>query len=101
MGGCRHRPGEPRPRSGGGRGRGHSLGSGGRGMRDYASPPLAMMTIGLAMAAGVYLIAVLDRSMATLVGGGRCTMRDSVIGPLRSAALLLVQRRRATERPDA
>jgi len=70
-------------------------------MRDYASPPLALMAIGLAMVAGVYLIAVLDRSMATLVSGGRWTMGDSVIGPLRSAALLLVQRRRATERPDA
>ncbi len=70
-------------------------------MRDYASPPLALMTIGLAMVTGVYLIAVLDRSMATLIGGGRWTLGDSVIGPLRSAALLLVQRRRATERPDA
>lgn len=70
-------------------------------MRDYASPPLALMTIGLAMVTGVYLIAVLDRSMSTLIGGGRWTLGDSVIGPLRSAALLLVQRRRATERPDA
>lgn len=70
-------------------------------MRDYASPPLALMTIGLAMVTGVYVIAVLDRSMATLIGGGRWTMGDSVIGPLRSAAVLLVQRRRATERPDA
>ncbi len=70
-------------------------------MRDYASPPLALMTIGLVMVTGVYLIAVMDRSMATLIGGGRWTLGDSAIGPLRSAALLLVQRRRVTERPDA
>lgn len=70
-------------------------------MRDYASPPMALIAIGLAMAAGVYVIAVLDRSIATLVGAGRWTMRDAMIGPVRSAALLLVRRRRTTERPDA
>jgi NADH-quinone oxidoreductase subunit H len=70
-------------------------------MRDYASPPLALLTIGLAMVAGVYLIAVMDRSMTTLVGAGRWTVRDAVVGPLRSAVLLMVQRRRTTERPDA
>lgn len=70
-------------------------------MRDYASPPVALVTIGLAMVAGVYLVAVLDRSMATLVGAGQWTVRDTIVGPLRSAALLLVQRRRTTERPDS
>lgn len=68
---------------------------------DYASPPIALIVVGFAMAAGVYLIAVLDRSIAVLVGAGRWTWRGAIVGPLRSAALLLVQRRRTTERPDS
>jgi len=68
---------------------------------DYASPPIALIAVGFAMAAGVYLIAVLDRSIAVLVGAGRWTWRGAIVGPIRSAALLLVQRRRTTERPDS
>jgi len=60
----------------------------------------AVIGIGVAVAAGAYLTAVIDRAAEALVAGDR--LRSSVLrGPVRSLALGVVQGRTTTERPDA
>lgn len=50
--------------------------------------------------AGVYVVAVLDAAAAAVVSGAGVG-RSVLAGPLRRAALLVVQQPSATERPDA
>ena len=59
----------------------------------------AVVGVGAAVAAGVYVTAVVDRAVAAVVGGDG--LRTSVLAaPLRSAALGVLQGRTTTERPD-
>jgi NADH-quinone oxidoreductase subunit H len=70
-------------------------------VREFASPPLAVGAIGLALILGVYVTAVLDRSMYARVAYGNWRLAQALTGPLTTAALLARQTRRTTERPDA
>ena len=70
-------------------------------MREFASPPLAVGAVGLALILGVYVTAVLDRSMYARVAYGNWRLAQALTGPLTTAALLVRQTRRTTERPDA
>lgn len=58
---------------------------------------LATTVLGL----GAYVTAVLDGVMGRLVAREAVSMRRAMATPLRQAALLLLQQRTATERPDA
>lgn len=70
-------------------------------MRAYASPYVALLVVGVTMAAGVYLVALLDRVTGRAVAGRPMSWRDAAADPFRSAALLLIQQRTTTERVDA
>ena len=70
-------------------------------MSEQASPPVAVAAVGLALLVGVYVVAVLDRSIAARVAAAPGGLGDALLAPIRSAAWLLIQRRRTTERPDA
>jgi NADH-quinone oxidoreductase subunit H len=70
-------------------------------VREFASPLLAVGGVGLALILGVYVTAVLDRSMYARVAYGTWRLAQAVTGPLRTAALHVRQTRRTTERPDA
>lgn len=70
-------------------------------MREFASPPLAVGAVGLALVLGIYVTAVLDRSMFARVAYGNWRLAQALTGPLATAALLARQARRTTERPDA
>lgn len=62
---------------------------------------LAVLAVGAAMIAGIYAIAVLDRLLALVVAGRSVRWGALVAAPARNAALMLLQQRRTTERPDA
>lgn len=70
-------------------------------MRAYASPGAAIVAVGGVLLAGVYLVAVLDRLLGAIVAGGAPRWARLLAEPAQSAALLLLQQRRTTERPDA
>lgn len=70
-------------------------------MREFASPPLAVGAVGLALVLGIYVTAVLDRSMFARVAYGNWRLAQALAGTLATAALLARQTRRTTERPDA
>lgn len=70
-------------------------------MRAYAAPAAAIIALGVALLAGVYLVAVLDRLIGVIVAGGAPRWASLLAQPARSAALLMLQQRRTTERPDA
>lgn len=53
------------------------------------------------LAGGVYLVEVLDRWVAARTAGERSRPSELLLGPLRDGALLLLQQRTRTERPDA
>lgn len=59
------------------------------------------MAVGLMLIAGVYAVAVLDRVLGAAAAGGPIWSRRVLSEPVMSAAHLLVQQRRTTERPDA
>ena len=69
-------------------------------MRPYAQPWLALLAVGLAAAVGVYSVAVLDRVIGSTLAGRRRSWRGQLADPVRTAALLLVQRPSRTEAPD-
>lgn len=54
-----------------------------------------------ALAIGVYVAAVLDRLVAGRVAGEVLRPAPTLMAPLRESALLLLQQRSTTERPDA
>ena len=70
-------------------------------MRPYASPLVAVFAVGGAMIVGVYLVAVLDRLIGAALAGAPIRPGAVLAGPIRGAALLLVQQYRGTERFDA
>lgn len=57
--------------------------------------------MGGALVAGIYLVAVLDRLFSGIVAGSAPRWTRLLAEPAQSAALLLLQQRRTTERPDA
>lgn len=61
--------------------------------------PAAVLVLAV-LALGAYVVAVLDRAVSLVVGGGRLSPVDALVGPVRSAALLLGTRRSRTEHPD-
>ena len=70
-------------------------------MREYALPGVAILAVGLALLAGVYVVAVIDRIIRALVAGQGPGWGRLLAEPLRSSAALALQQRRTTERPDA
>lgn len=66
----------------------------------HAAAWAAPLIAGSMLAAGVYVVAVLDAAAAQVVAGGRPTP-GLLAEPVRRGVLLLVQQRTATERPDA
>jgi NADH-quinone oxidoreductase subunit H len=70
-------------------------------VREFASPPLAVGAVGVALVLAVYVTAVLDRSAYSRIAYGSWGLRQAITGPLATAALLTRQARRTTERPDA
>ncbi|CAN5596820.1 hypothetical protein BH24ACT26_BH24ACT26_05920 [soil metagenome] len=70
-------------------------------MRPYASPWIAPALVGAALAAGVYVVAVLDQLLAAWVSGAPTQTGRALLAPIRRTAVLLLQRRSDTERPDA
>jgi NADH-quinone oxidoreductase subunit H len=70
-------------------------------MRPYVGADLAIFAVGGSLIVGVYLVAVLDRLLGAVVAGAPIRPFALVVDPARTAAQLLVQQRRTTERPDA
>ncbi|MBI2765020.1 MAG: NADH-quinone oxidoreductase subunit H [Chloroflexi bacterium] len=70
-------------------------------MRDYASPGVAIVAVGAILVAGVYVLAVLDRLLGMIVAGTSIRLGALLAEPVQSGALLVLQERRTTERPDA
>jgi len=70
-------------------------------MRPYVGAELAIFAVGGSLIVGVYLVAVLDRLLGAVVAGAPIRPFALVVDPARTAAQLLVQQRRTTERPDA
>lgn len=64
-------------------------------------PAAAVGFVAAAMAVGVYAVAVIDGVAVRLVAGASRIDRSVLLDPPRMFVLLLVQRRRRTERPDA
>ncbi len=69
-------------------------------MRPYASPEVAVVLLLVVIIAGVYVVAVLDRVIGMRVAGASMHWGRVALDPMRSAALLLLQERRTTERTD-
>ena len=70
-------------------------------MRTYMAPGVAVVSVAVAMAVGVYAVAVIDGITGRLVAGAGRTGISVVLDPLRTVAVLLMQRRHRTERADA
>ena len=70
-------------------------------MRTYVAVEVALVAAALTLVAGTYLVAVLDRWIGSVVAGASSGVSAILTGPARSAAGLLLQQRRTTERPDA
>ena len=62
---------------------------------------LAALGVGVAVAIGAYAVAVLDRLAARAVAHRPLRVGATLAAPARDAALLLLQQRTSTERPDA
>ena len=62
---------------------------------------LVVLAIGGTLLVGIYTTAVLDRVVGRAVARESLRIVDAVRAPAREAALLLLQRRGMTERPDA
>ena len=70
-------------------------------MNAYAPAGLALVAVALTLLVGVYVVAVADRLVGQAIAGGGTRVRDALVAPGRTAALLLLQSRATTERPDA
>ena len=70
-------------------------------MREYTSPGVAIVAVSAVLLAGVYFVAVFDRFIGALVAGGAPRWSRLLAEPMQSSALLALQQRRTTERPDA
>jgi NADH-quinone oxidoreductase subunit H len=70
-------------------------------VRPYLDAEVSLIAVGLTLIAGVYLVAVLDRVLGAAAAGTPIQTRRAFAEPASSAAQLLVQGLRTTERPDA
>ena len=70
-------------------------------MRTYMAPGVAVVSVAVAMAVGVYAVAVIDGIAGRLAAGAGRIGVSVVLDPPRTVALLLMQRRHRTERADA
>lgn len=70
-------------------------------MNAYAPLEIALVAVALTLALGVYVVAIADRLVGEAIAGGHWRVREALIAPGRTAALLLLQGRVTTERPDA
>ena len=70
-------------------------------MRPYVAVEFALAASALTLVGGIYLVAILDRWIGSVVAGDSLRLPALLADPFRSAAGLLVQQRRTTERPDA
>lgn len=70
-------------------------------MREYASPGVAIVAVGAVLLAGVYALAVLDRFIGSVIAASPRRWTRLAAEPVQTGALLVLQRRRVTERPDA
>jgi hypothetical protein len=61
---------------------------------------LAVVVVPFALAAGAYGVAVLNEGIGAVLAGRRGEWRAMVMRPVRRAALMLVQQRLSTARPD-
>jgi NADH-quinone oxidoreductase subunit H len=62
---------------------------------------VALVAVSISLLIGIYVVAITDRLVAGAVSGHRVGVGEAVMGPARTAALLLSQSRSTTERPDA
>jgi len=69
-------------------------------MRPYIAVEFALAASALTMVTGIYLVAILDRWIGSVVAGDPLRLPALLTDPFRSVAGLLVQQRRTTERPD-
>lgn len=70
-------------------------------MTPWVGAAVAVLAVGAAMLAGVYVVAILDRVLADLLAGRGVRLGAAAQGPWREAAHLLLQGAVRTERPDA
>ena len=70
-------------------------------MRPFAPVEIAPLVVGAFLVAGVYVVALLDEVVGRLVAGSGAGRGSIALAPGRSAARLVLQERRGTERPDA
>ena len=68
-----------------------------------AAAPLevALLALAVALAVGVYFVAVADGLVARIVTGDAIRPGAALLAPARTAAWLITQARTTTERPDA
>ena len=69
-------------------------------MRTYLTSGVAVALVAVAMAVGVYAVAVIDGIAGRLAAGAGRIGVNVVLDPPRTVALLLMQRRHRTERAD-
>ena len=62
---------------------------------------LALLSVAVTTAIGVYVIGVLDALAGRAVAGAGPSPREALLGPARSGALLVLTTRARTERPDS
>ena len=70
-------------------------------MTDWGGIAGATAVVALALTAGAYTVAVLDRIVAGRIAGQPLRVVSALAAPARESALLILQQRSATERPDA
>lgn len=68
---------------------------------NWSSPLPAVVLVGVVLLAGAYAVAVLDGAAARVVARAPLRIGAVAAAPIRAAALLLLTRPSATERPDA
>ncbi len=69
-------------------------------MRTYLAPGVAVASVAVVMAVGVYAVAVIDGIAGRLASGAGRIGVSVMLDPPRTVALLLMQRRHRTERAD-
>jgi len=69
-------------------------------MNTNAPVAVALVAVALSLILGVYVVAIADRLVGQVIAGDGPQVRHAVIGPGRTAALLLSQSRTTSERPD-
>lgn len=67
---------------------------------NVSAASVAVLTVGTAAVVGAYIVSVLDRLIGAAVAGGGLRPVRAATTPAREAAVLLIQHRADTERPD-